>query len=102
MCGIVGAIAQRNVSQILLEGLSRLEYRGYDSAGICCINNQELRCIKTTGKVKNLKATAEQRVLLLKPVLTRAVVLWHHFLFKTAHLKQVTLSLRAQRLAVFV
>ena len=34
MCGIVGAIAQRNVSEILLEGLRRLEYRGYDSAGL--------------------------------------------------------------------
>ena len=61
MCGIVGAIAQRNVSQILLEGLSRLEYRGYDSAGICCINNQELRCIKTTGKVKNLKEAVKEQ-----------------------------------------
>ena len=55
MCGIVGAVAQRNVSQILLEGLSRLEYRGYDSAGICTIDNNTLNCIKTTGKVKNLK-----------------------------------------------
>ncbi len=55
MCGIVGAIAQRNVSQILLEGLSRLEYRGYDSAGICTIHEGKQHCIKTTGKVKNLK-----------------------------------------------
>ncbi len=55
MCGIVGAIAQRNVSQILLEGLSRLEYRGYDSAGICTIQDGVQHCIKTTGKVKNLK-----------------------------------------------
>ena len=39
MCGIVGAIARRNVAKILVEGLSRLEYRGYDSAGVA-INNE--------------------------------------------------------------
>lgn len=61
MCGIVGAIAQRNVSQILLEGLSRLEYRGYDSAGICTIDNNTLNCIKTTGKVKNLKEAVKEK-----------------------------------------
>lgn len=61
MCGIVGAIAQRNVSQILLEGLSRLEYRGYDSAGICCIANNQLNCIKTTGKVNNLKEAVKNQ-----------------------------------------
>lgn len=61
MCGIVGAIAQRNVSQILLEGLSRLEYRGYDSAGICTISGGEQHCIKTTGKVKNLKDAVKEK-----------------------------------------
>ena len=61
MCGIVGAVAQRNVSQILLEGLSRLEYRGYDSAGICTIENNTLNCIKTTGKVKNLKEAVKEK-----------------------------------------
>ncbi len=61
MCGIVGAVAQRNVSQILLEGLSRLEYRGYDSAGICTVNNGALNCIKTTGKVKNLKEAVKEK-----------------------------------------
>ena len=40
MCGIVGAVAQRDVSQILLEGLKRLEYRGYDSAGMALISAQ--------------------------------------------------------------
>ena len=38
MCGIVGVVAQREVSEILLEGLRRLEYRGYDSAGIAWLN----------------------------------------------------------------
>jgi glucosamine--fructose-6-phosphate aminotransferase (isomerizing) len=54
MCGIVGAVAQRDVAPILLEGLSRLEYRGYDSCGICTISNGSLRCIKTTEKVRKL------------------------------------------------
>lgn len=55
MCGIVGAVAQRDVSEILLEGLQRLEYRGYDSAGLAVISNaSELQCIRRVGKVKAL------------------------------------------------
>ena len=61
MCGIVGAVANRSVSDILLEGLSRLEYRGYDSAGVCTIDNNTLNCIKTTGKVKNLKEAVKEK-----------------------------------------
>jgi glucosamine--fructose-6-phosphate aminotransferase (isomerizing) len=54
MCGIVGAIAQRNVVPILLQGLQRLEYRGYDSAGLVVVNNNELECIRSTGRVAEL------------------------------------------------
>ena len=55
MCGIVGAVAQRDVADILLEGLRRLEYRGYDSAGIAIIGaNGELRRERRTGKVSEL------------------------------------------------
>ncbi|USE36135.1 glutamine--fructose-6-phosphate transaminase (isomerizing) [Endozoicomonas sp. SCSIO W0465] len=55
MCGIVGAVAQRDVADILLEGLRRLEYRGYDSAGIAIINdNGELHRERRTGKVSEL------------------------------------------------
>jgi glutamine---fructose-6-phosphate transaminase (isomerizing) len=56
MCGIVGAIAQRNVSPILLEGLKRLEYRGYDSAGIAVVNAGGLQRIREVGKVAELEA----------------------------------------------
>ena len=42
MCGIVGAVAQRNVVPILLQGLQRLEYRGYDSAGLVVVNDNRL------------------------------------------------------------
>ncbi len=60
MCGIVGAIAERNVSGILLEGLKRLEYRGYDSAGIAMLNegSDKLTDLKTVGKVKKLVTSA--------------------------------------------
>lgn len=56
MCGIVGAVARREVSEILLEGLRRLEYRGYDSAGIALIDNEKnLLLHKHPGKVAELE-----------------------------------------------
>jgi len=55
MCGIVGAVAQRDVAPILLEGLRRLEYRGYDSAGMAVINSKgELQRLRAVGKVEKL------------------------------------------------
>jgi len=56
MCGIVGAIAARNVVPILLEGLKRLEYRGYDSAGMVVVNDHGLQRIRKVGKVAELEA----------------------------------------------
>ncbi len=53
MCGIVGAVAQRNVVPILLEGLRRLEYRGYDSAGLVVLNNG-LQRVRSVGRVAEL------------------------------------------------
>ncbi|MEQ1484667.1 glutamine--fructose-6-phosphate transaminase (isomerizing) [Methyloglobulus sp.] len=55
MCGIVGGVAQRNVVPILLEGLKRLEYRGYDSAGLAVIHNNEIYRKRELGKVKGLE-----------------------------------------------
>ncbi|SJM90013.1 L-glutamine:D-fructose-6-phosphate aminotransferase [Crenothrix polyspora] len=55
MCGIVGGIAQRNVVPILIEGLKRLEYRGYDSAGLAVINDGEIFRKRELGKVKGLE-----------------------------------------------
>src|SRR5512140_280663 len=54
MCGIVGAIAKRNVVPILLEGLKRLEYRGYDSAGVAVLNGH-LQRVRSTGRVAELE-----------------------------------------------
>ncbi len=56
MCGIVGAIAERDVLPILIEGLKRLEYRGYDSAGIAMVNEKNcLGRVRSMGKVKELE-----------------------------------------------
>ena len=65
MCGIVGAVAQRDIAEILLEGLQRLEYRGYDSAGLAVISSSgELHRCRRVGKVKALAdAVAEQPAL---------------------------------------
>lgn len=64
MCGIVGAVAERNVTAILVEGLKRLEYRGYDSAGLAVINNNSIIRERRSGKVRELEAAAEAAQIL--------------------------------------
>ena len=59
MCGIVGAVAERNVTAILIEGLKRLEYRGYDSAGLAVIHNNSVVRERRSGKVRELEIAAE-------------------------------------------
>lgn len=64
MCGIVGAIAKRDVAEILLEGLKRLEYRGYDSAGLAIISpSGQLQRVRRVGKVKALKDALDEHPL---------------------------------------
>ena len=61
MCGIVGAIAKQNVVSTLVEGLKRLEYRGYDSAGVAVLDaNACLDRVRTPGKIRNLEQAIEQ------------------------------------------
>src|SRR5580704_3442566 len=61
MCGIVGAVADRNVVPVLIEGLKRLEYRGYDSAGIAVLNRgKRLIRQRTVGKVRGLEEALQQ------------------------------------------
>jgi glucosamine--fructose-6-phosphate aminotransferase (isomerizing) len=55
MCGIVAGISKNNIAPILLEGLKKLEYRGYDSSGISLLFDKEFSLLKETGKVKNLE-----------------------------------------------
>ena len=65
MCGIVGAVAQRDVAEILIDGLHRLEYRGYDSAGVAVLDNKdEMQIIRRVGKVKELEEAISANPLL--------------------------------------
>ena len=55
MCGIVGYIGMQPASEILLAGLEKLEYRGYDSAGIATVNDHQVNCVRAKGKLHNLR-----------------------------------------------
>jgi glucosamine--fructose-6-phosphate aminotransferase (isomerizing) len=56
MCGVIGYVGRRHAKERLLKGLERLEYRGYDSAGICLVNGDGLTSVKAVGKLANLKS----------------------------------------------
>lgn len=60
MCGIVGAIANRNVVSTLIEGLSRLEYRGYDSAGVAVLNQSSIDRVRAVGRVSAMTEKANE------------------------------------------
>ena len=62
MCGIVGYIGQGNIPAILVEGLKRLEYRGYDSAGICLHTDESLVTIKRKGRIAELEKALNTRM----------------------------------------
>ena len=64
MCGIVGYIGKRDAYPIILKGLKRLEYRGYDSAGIALYDGKDIQLCKTKGKVANLEEKAEKEISL--------------------------------------
>ncbi|OUR64372.1 glutamine--fructose-6-phosphate aminotransferase [Methylophaga sp. 42_25_T18] len=77
MCGIVGGITERNLVPILLEGLRRLEYRGYDSSGIAIQgDDKSLRRIRSLGKIKNLQDKIEQETEALSGTLAIAHTRW--------------------------
>jgi glucosamine--fructose-6-phosphate aminotransferase (isomerizing) len=61
MCGIIGIIGKPDVETLLVESLKRLEYRGYDSAGIAVLNNKKIVCIKSEGKIQNLETKVSQK-----------------------------------------
>ena len=54
MCGVVAVIGRQNARELVLEGLKKLEYRGYDSAGIASVSDGDLHIIKSEGKLINL------------------------------------------------
>ena len=55
MCGILGYIGNKEINSLLINGLKKLEYRGYDSAGVCVINNNALKFVKKKGKISELE-----------------------------------------------
>ena len=55
MCGIVGYVGHRNVVDVIFKGLTNLEYRGYDSAGMALLDQNEIKVFKSLGKLINLK-----------------------------------------------
>ena len=64
MCGIVGAVSERNVTPILMEGLRRLEYRGYDSAGIAIFEDNNIQRLRRAGKVQELQNALDKNPLI--------------------------------------
>src|SRR4051812_8394235 len=58
MCGVIGYVGRRAAKEQLLRGLERLEYRGYDSAGLCLVGSRDLDLVKAVGKLENLKLKA--------------------------------------------
>ena len=63
MCGIVGYVGQREATEVLVSGLSKLEYRGYDSAGVAVIEDKHIKVRKCKGRLKNLEIKLEQEPL---------------------------------------
>lgn len=64
MCGIVGYVGSRQCTEVLIDALSKLEYRGYDSAGIAVFDNGEIKVAKSKGRLKDLENKMEKEELL--------------------------------------
>ena len=64
MCGIVGYVGEREAIEVLINGLSKLEYRGYDSAGVAVIEDKQIKVKKCKGRLKNLEAKLKEKPLM--------------------------------------
>ncbi|MGH9391852.1 MAG: glutamine--fructose-6-phosphate transaminase (isomerizing), partial [Vicinamibacteria bacterium] len=63
MCGIIGYVGDRSVTEVLLQGLRSLEYRGYDSAGIAVANRGDIKVLRSEGKLDNLARQVDPRAI---------------------------------------
>ena len=63
MCGIVGYVGMRSAQQVLLDGLEKLEYRGYDSAGVALTQRDGIRVVKSKGRLSTLRSKLEELAL---------------------------------------
>ena len=61
MCGIVGYLGRRDCTEVLMDGLEKLEYRGYDSAGIAVFEERDIKTVKTRGKLSAMKRSSNAR-----------------------------------------
>ena len=68
MCGIVGFTGSQNAAPILLDGLKKLEYRGYDSAGMAVLGGDGIRLAKTSGMIRNLDSKTQGGALRIPPL----------------------------------
>lgn len=73
MCGIVGYIGNRDTQSVLLEGLKKLEYRGYDSAGIAVFTSEGLKIAKSLGRLANLESSWRMHRSRVRPGLVTPV-----------------------------
>ena len=77
MCGIVGGICNNNITPVLLEGLKRLEYRGYDSAGMVVLDESNQLCrARAVGKVANLEKNIQDKGISIKGSIGIAHTRW--------------------------
>ena len=68
MCGIVGYVGEKNGVPVLVEGLKRMEYRGYDSSGITILNDKKLDTFKKKGKIKESFKTGDAMIFPAEPI----------------------------------
>ena len=61
MCGIIGAIGTNQISEVILSGLKKLEYRGYDSSGLALYEDRKFNIIKEEGKINKLEAVLKKK-----------------------------------------
>ena len=69
MCGIVGYVGPRDCSDVLVSALTKLEYRGYDSAGIAVFENGEIKVAKTKGRLKDLSENMSENAEEIKKII---------------------------------